>query len=1015
MKVILALALMFSFTVPAAANEQTGTSSSSGGQASAPSGYTYPFQNPDLSLDARVKDLLSRLTLEEKVSLLHQYAPAIPRLGIQAFRTGTEALHGVAWLGEATVFPQATGLANTWNTQLLKKIGATVGDEARAFHRKDPAQNGLNVWAPVVDLIRDPRSGRNEEGMGEDPYLTGAMSNAYAAGLKGDHPFYLKTAPTLKHFIGYNNEKDRGSSSSSMDPRNLHEYYLKSFKPAIVSGSALSLMPSYNSVNGRPAILSPLLRSVVKEQWAGDDFFIVSDAYDPTGTVNDHHYVDSYPEALALAIRAGVDSMTDQGSNSGVITGYIREALAQGLLTAADVDEAAANVLRIRFRLGEFDPAGRSPYEIIPESVINSKEHAALALKAAQEQLVLLKNEKGALPLSREKLSRVAVVGPLADQVLSDFYSGTLPYAVSPLQGIREKLPAEKIAFTRGVDRIALKSKATGLYVSASPDASAPLTASAAEPGKNESFDLYDYGWDQFLLRAGANDKYLTNGCCNGAVTNTANAPGTNEWFTYQNYRYERLPDQTYALYNYQAGHWDTGLAGGKYVSVEPAAPHTLVTSKDAVTGDTEKFEPVLVSGGQEEAVKAAAGTGAAIVVVGSQPQLNSRETIDRADLVLPPAQEALIEKVASVNPNTIVVVVSGHPFAIPKVQKNRNVKAILYSSHGGQEEGRAIADALFGDYAPAGRLNQTWYAGVNQLPDIMEYDIIKGERTYQYFEGRPLYPFGHGLTYADFAYGSVRLNKNKADAKDTVKVEVEVTNQSRFRSDEVIQLYVHAEKSRVKRPIKELKAFQRVSFEPNQKRRITFELPVGELAFWDVTRSTEAVEPGTYTLMVGRSSEDIRGTAKLKVDGEDIPHRNLYGATRAENYDDYQGVVLVEDGESGGSAVGTAAAGSWLLFKDVDFRQGARSFRARTSGTAGGSIEVRLGDPQRGRPAATAAVPAGSEGQWTTVTSQVYGARGVQDVYLRFAGEMNVSWFEFEPAGAKPPGRQEESEDGGR
>ncbi|SDK47052.1 glycoside hydrolase family 3 protein [Sediminibacillus albus] len=966
--------------------------------------YDYPFQNPNLSLGERVDDLLSRLTLDEKVSLLHQYQPAIPRLGIESFRTGTEALHGVSWLGNATVFPQATGLANTWNKSLIEDVGSAVGDEVRAFHKKYPEDVGLSVWAPVVDLQRDPRAGRNEEGFGEDPYLTGQISTAYSIGLKGKDSFYVKTIPTLKHFLGYNNEENRGASSSSLDPRNLYEYQLKSFQYAIESGAALSMMPAYNAINGKPANLSPLINDVVKDEWA-DDFFVVSDAGDISGMVNDHHYVDTYAEAAALSIKAGVDSFTDQDDNAEIVTGWIHDALAQDLLTEADIDEAVRNILSVRFRTGEFDGPELDLYADIDESVINSEEHQQLALETAQEQLVLLKNQEQALPLNKDVEGKVAVIGPLADQVFNDFYSGTLPYTVSTLEGVKSKVTEEQVAFSRGVNQIALKSKATNKYVTASPEGDVNLTANSDSIGVNETFSLYDFGWDQYLLRAHANDMYVANKNGSSDVVNNETSPGrqedkpgTQDWFTYQNYNYEKQADGTFALYNYQTGHWDTGLEGGRYVTVGEETPHKLTATKQSITGDTEKFDQIVVVDGEEEAQKTAQEAEAAIVVVGDQTLLNSRETIDREDIILPPSQKELINKVAAVNENTIVVLVSSYPMAMPEIESNPNVKAILYSAHGGQEEGNAIADALFGDYAPAGRLNQTWYESVDQLADIMEYDIIKGERTYQYFDGEPLYPFGHGLTYTDFEYSNLRLSSHHIEDDGEVTVRADITNTATMASDEVAQLYVHDKKASVKRPIEELKGFERIHLKPNQTKTVTFTLPASELAFWDVSRDKYVVESGTFDIMVGRSSDDIELKGTLKVDGEKVPTRDLTKETKAENYDNYSGVKLVEESTSESYAIGEIDTGDWLAFENVKFPKGISELKVRVASQEnGGTIELRLDDPQSGKLAGTVNVPAtGGLQNWETVTTDVRKLAGKHDVYLTFKGNFTFDAFQL-------------------
>jgi len=340
------------------------------------------FRDPELPLDVRLDDLLGRLTRAEKVALMHQHQPEIPRLGIAACHTGREALHGVAWLGPATVFPQAVGLASTWNPELVRRVGSAVGDEVRGFHRRDPAA-GLNVWAPVVNLLRDPRWGRNEEGYSEDPLLTGALATAYAGGLRGDHPFYLKTAPTLKHFLAYNSEADRSTVSVSVRPRVLWEYELPAFQAPLAAGAATGVMPSYNLVNGRPAHLSPCLEEVVRP-WSREDLLVVSDAYAPSNVAGEQRYYASHPEAHAALVAAGVDSFTDRGTDPSFTIGSLEAALDGGLLAEADVDRAVRRILSIRFRLGEFDPPGRNPYACIGEAVIDAPEHRSLAREMRQ-------------------------------------------------------------------------------------------------------------------------------------------------------------------------------------------------------------------------------------------------------------------------------------------------------------------------------------------------------------------------------------------------------------------------------------------------------------------------------------------------------------------------------------------------------------------------------------------------------------------------------------------------------
>lgn len=834
--------------------------------------YEYPFQDPAEPLDIRVNDLLSRLTIEEKISLLHQWQPAIPRLKIGPFRTGTEALHGVAWLDTATVFPLAIGLGATWNTKLLEKVGSAVGDEVRVLHQRDPLTVGLSVWSPVVDLLRDPRAGRTEEGYSEDAFLTGQMSMAYCAGLKGDHPFYYKTIPTLKHFYAYNQEEMRNTADVIIDDRNKHEYYLEAFRYAIQGGQAKSMMTAYNLVNNIPCTVHPDIKTVVKSRWVPDDFFVVSDAWAPAALVEEQHYYNDMPHALSGALIAGVDSMTLDSEDSLPTIEYITTALNDELITQTDIDTAVKNILSVRFHTGEFDPPALNPYGDVPETELCHPDHAELALQAAREAIVLLKNEGSILPLDRQELTSIALIGPLADQVLTDFYSAPFPYTKTALSEITNKVSEEKVTFTRGVDQITLKALTNGHYVSA-PHEGGRLTANAATAGETEIFDIYDYGWGQYLFRSHANDEYLTgNGDWNALVSNSAGSPGvhpqgigTQQWFTYQNFRYEPLQDNTCAIYNYQVSHWDTGYDGGKYISVDPEAPFGLSCSAETV-GLNETFQMEIIADGLDEAIRAATSADTAVVVVGNEPMLNSRETIDRTDIRLPPDQEDLIAGVAEANSNTIVVVVSSYPMAISELEDNPNIKAILYTAHGGQEEGRAIADVLFGDYNPAGRLTMTWYDGIDQLPEIGDYDIINGNRTYMYIEEAPLYPFGYGLSYSQFEYSHLKLSSNFIRPQSRLTVSVDIENVSAVTGDEVVQMYIKDMRASVKRPHKELLGFQRIKLPAGRKQTVQFTLPADELAFWDEKQKDFVVEPGRFMVMIGSSSEDIRETKSFWV-----------------------------------------------------------------------------------------------------------------------------------------------------
>ncbi|MEU6381469.1 glycoside hydrolase family 3 C-terminal domain-containing protein [Streptomyces sp. NPDC046909] len=928
---------------------------------------TYPFRDPSLTVDQRVDDLLGRLTLDEKISLLHQYQPAIPRLGIQSFRTGTEALHGVAWLGETTVFPQAIGLASTWDPALMEQVGSAVGDEARGFQQERPAGWGLNLWAPVVNLLRDPRWGRNEEGYSEDPELTGALSTAYGEGLTGGDPDHLKTAPTIKHYLANNNEWHRTTTSSDLRPRVAEEYDEAAFKPAIEANAATGVMSSYNLVNGRPNTVNPDLDEVVRK-WTSYDLLNVTDAFAPGNLPGDQRYYPSVTEGDAAAVKAGIDSFTDNDADSSVTTGAINSALQQGLLKESDVDDAAGHILSVRVRLGEFDPGG-GKYGSIDKSVINSPAHQKLAREAATEGAVLLKNQSGTLPL-KKSAKDVAVVGPLADTLYSDWYSGTLPYKVTPADGIAAKLGVSQVAQSEGVDRIALKNAATGEYVTAGTDADGEPLKETAGSGAATEFDVFDWGSGVVTLRSAANGKYV--GYNWSSFVNDQVQPGG--WFAQQQFKLEEQPDGTYLLR--YAGYETEESWWGNPVYLGPTGTDgTLgLVAKDAAAHYTKD----VVRSGVDAAVAAVKGKDAAVVVVGSNPSINGREAHDRTDMSLAPAQEALVKAVRAANPKTVVIVENSYPTTLGSLQQD--VPALLWTSHAGQETGNALADLLYGDANPSGRLTQTWYRAESDLPSILDYDIIKSDRTYQYFKGSPLYPFGYGLSYTSFRYGSLKPVPGG--------YEVKVTNTGARSGAEVVQLYAHQRVSRDKQPLKQLESFQRVSLKPGETKTVKLKLAKKDLAHWDVTRSKWTVESGTYDILVGASSADIRARTTWQVSGETIPARDLSRTTRAENFDDYEGTRLVDESKERGTAVGVTADGAWLKFGDAQLASGAAKFTARAAGSAG-TIEVRLGSPT-GTLAGTADFGGTSSPYaYETVTADLSrAAKGRTDVYLVLKGE---------------------------
>ena len=930
------------------------------------------YHDSALPLADRITDLLSRLTLDEKTALLHQHQPAIPRLGVGAFRTGTEVLHGLAWLGEATVFPQPVGLAASWDPDLVRRVGAAVGAEVRGLHHKDPERAGLNVWAPVVNQLRDPRWGRNEEGYAEDPLLTGVMGTAYARGLRGDHPRYLKTAPTLKHFLGYNNEVRRDTTSSNLSPRVLHEYELPPFRSPLADGAAVAVMAAYNLVNHRPAHLSPLINDVLRP-WAGDDILVVSDAQAPSNVVAPQAYYPDHAAATAALLRAGIDSFTDNDTRSEITIARVDAALERGLITEADLDTALRHVFAIRYRLGEFDPADANPYTAITADVINCGEHQRLAREAATSALVLLKNSDDLLPLSAT--TRVAVIGPLADAVYEDWYSGTLPYAVTARAGLADRLGDAAVTYVEGVDRVVLREAATGLVVHPEdqPDGG-QLRLSADTAGPRAHFDLFDWGDGVYALRAVANGRHVT--AVDADATPLRNdQPGPNGWVVRETFRIAERADGALVLRHVATGRYVTAAADGTLGA-------TAATPADALGLAIET-----VGSGVDAAVEAARAADVAVVALGNHPMVNGRECEDRVSLDLPATQQRLIEAVHAANPATVLVLTSSYPYAIGWADEH--VPAILWSAHGGQEFGNALADVLLGDASPAGRLTQTWYRDDADLPDLLDYDIIASDATYLYFRGTPLYPFGHGLTYSQVEYRDLRLGAPAVDADGSVTVTVEVVNTGGREVDEVVQLYTHQQRSRVKLPVRQLRGFDKVRLAPGSSATVTFTLNAADLSFWDVTRGRMVVEEARHTVMVGASSADIRRTATLDVRGEQIPPRPVAGRPlRAVDHDGHCGVALVDESTVAGDAVGAVEAGGWITFDGVDFGRGVRAVGARVTraGDSAGTLTLRVDDPVRGQVVATLTVPpTGSAYDWTHVTAPAAETTGVRDLYLVF------------------------------
>ncbi|GAB2961548.1 glycoside hydrolase family 3 C-terminal domain-containing protein [Saccharothrix stipae] len=926
-----------------------------------------PFHDSELDVRKRVDDLLGRLTLDERIAMLHQHAPAVPRLGIGPFRTGSEALHGVAWLGVATAFPQAVGLGATWDEDLVHRVAEATAIELRAFHRHRPPTDGdaptsLQAWAPVVNLLRDPRWGRNEESYSEDPLHTARLAEAFCRGMAGDDPRFLRAAPVLKHFLAYNNEDDRCTTSSGVRPRVLHEYDLAAFRPVVASGAATGVMAAYNLVNGRPCHVSPLIEDELR-RWAeptGHEPFVVSDAEAPSNLVDLEHYFDDHVQSHAAALKAGIDSFTDHGLDSDVTIGRLREALERGLIDEADVDRAVRRQLALRFRLGEFDP-DLDPYAAIGPDVIDHPRHRVLAARAATESVVLLKND-GLLPLDRAAAPRVAVIGPLADVLHEDWYSGTMPYQVTVAAGLEEAVGG--VVRVSGEDRIALRSRTTGLLLG------------------DTAFDVVEWGDDVVTLRSADTGRHL------GAKYGTLviEEERVKSWDVHETFRLEPVADDgdVVLLRN---------VLTGRYAAVDQADGRVAVTAETPEAA--ERWTRELVRDGVAEARAVAAAADVAVVVLGNHPLINGRETQDRTGTALPAMQEALLRAVAEVRPATVLVVTSSYPYAVDWADEH--LPAVVWTSHGGQETGRALAAVLLGEADPAGRLPQTWYRGDDDLPHPLDYDIIKAGWTYQYHRTAPLYPFGHGLSYTDFAYRDLGLSSEVVPQDGALDVSVTVANTGARPGSEVVQVYARALGAGYEAPRLRLVDFRKVRVGAGESEALTFRLPVERLAHWDVARGAFTVEPGDYEIVVARSAEDHVLVAPLTVTGhKPAPRAVVDRHTRAVDFDDYAELVLVDATKVTGDAVAPAdpARPASVLFRAADLTGavGVEVEVARAEGSGQARLAFHLADRSLG----VVDVPVtGDRYAWTTADTR-FDERldGVHDLWLTLHGDFRLASF---------------------
>lgn len=818
------------------------------------------YQNTSLDFEARAQDLVSRMTLDEKIPQLINDAPAIPRLGVREFNWWNEGLHGVAALGEATVFPQAIGMAAAWDEPLVQQVADVISTEFRAKHYAEQHRfggsdwfGGLTVWSPNINIFRDPRWGRGQETYGEDPHLTSRLGVAFVKGLQGKDSRYFKTIATPKHYAVHSGpEASRHRDDIHPSAKDLEETYLPAFRATITEGNAQSIMCAYNAVSGVPACANgELLQNKLRQQW-GFKGFVVSDCgavFDIYHSAN-HNYKKSPEEGIKAAFEAGMDLICGDASEAD----NIRSALKKGLITETQIDTALVRLFTARMGLGQFDPRTR----VFPKITARDNDtdaHRQLARTMAEKSLVLLKNNASFLPL-KSPIKTIAVVGPNADSVeaLVGNYNGTPSQPVTVLKGLRSRFGETNIRYEKG----------TGLLDPL--QAPVPATALCADtkcrkPGLNaEYFSDKHFDKKPVLKRVDTNaGVHWKNEVASGAVrwNGYLKAPETGT------YSLRYLADGGYRIWvNDQLiidawnVDWRPVIASGA-VDLQAGKIYRLkIEAFQRGEQGNEQLVWSLPSNAQaESAIGAAKNSDAVVFVGGLTAQVEGEEMPvplpgfsggDRTDLSLPRVQRELLQKLYATGKPVIVVLMNGSALAVN--EEDAKATAIIEAWYPGGQGGEALASMLAGDFSPAGRLPVTFYKSLEQLPPFSDYSMAN--RTYRYHTGEVLYPFGYGLSYSNFNYDNINISPQQWSAKGSVRVSVNVTNTGAIDAEEVVQLYA-ARKDIENSPVRTLIGFERVYIAKGETKKITFTLDDRSLSSVNAD-GQRAIVPGNVSLWVG-------------------------------------------------------------------------------------------------------------------------------------------------------------------
>jgi beta-glucosidase len=838
----------------------------------------FEFLNSALPFDERVDILVSQMSVQEKVDQLIYNSKAVDRLQVPEYNWWNECLHGVARAGYATVFPQSITIAGSWDKDLMHRVATAISDEARAKHHefvrngKRGIYQGLTFWSPNINIFRDPRWGRGHETYGEDPYLTGQMGAEFVKGLQGNDPKYLKVVATAKHYAVHSGpEPLRHEFNAKISELDLRETYLPAFRTLIMDAKAYSVMGAYNQFRDFPCCASPELYGILRDEW-GFEGYVVSDCWAISDFYQFQNFSKDAAEASAAAVTAGTDL------NCGVSYPHLVEALKRGIISEEEIDVAVKRLFMARFKLGMFDSEKEVTYAQIPYSVNTSKENSLLALEAARKSIVLLKNEKGILPLSKD-IKTLAVIGPNADnwESLVGNYNGIARNPITVYKGLKSKLKNTNILYAEGSHLAAGvsnlhaipsdylmtadgKQGVVGEYFN-----NAKLEGEPAFTRVDRDINFY---WESKNMEEELPENNFSvrwTGYIVPPVTGTYNIgcwgmPTLNIWFEGEQILHHNTIDQ--AFHHEKAVEME---AGKKYKFVyEYKNWHG--------DGDAKLLWTMPNDNMQQDAVKIAQQADAVVLVLGLSQRLEGEEMPiqvdgfeggDRTHLKLPETQRELMKAIEKTGKPVILVLLNGSALAINWADDN--LEAIMSAGYPGQEGGLAVADVLFGDYNPAGRLPVTYYKSIDQLPAFENYDM-KG-RTYKYFEGEPLYPFGYGLSYTTFEYSNIDVAK-KAKIGENVSVKVRVTNSGDVAGEEVVQLYLKDEVASTPRPKWQLEGFQRIYLKSGESTIVEFELTPRQFSIIGA-EDKRVIESGDFTIFVGgaQPGEKERNTVSAKVE----------------------------------------------------------------------------------------------------------------------------------------------------